>query len=144
MREILFRGKRVQDDKNWVFGSLIQGKDGCSIWSEELKDDVEVDPNTVGQYTGLTDKNGVKIFDGDILKSDDELFVVKYGHCGGVKNVDHEVGYVGFYVNPCGERTERLLIRTDILYWVNEYGVEVIGNIHYGMNPEVDYANCHT
>lgn len=73
MREILFRGKRI-DNREWVRGMLSQyhegvtakispndfgAFDGLQAWA--------VDPATVGQYTGLTDKNGVKIFEGDIL-----------------------------------------------------------------------------
>lgn len=70
MREILFRGKRIDNGK-WVQGSLFTRVNTAYIFPLPITTSkAEVDPETVGQFTGIT-ANGTKIFEGDIIEWDE-------------------------------------------------------------------------
>ena len=118
MREILFRGKRI-DNGEWVEGFLIGLYDPMikedTIKHAFIKDGTifdrehKVAPETVGQYTGLTDKNGKKIFEGDIGKVNEDIYVCFWNEC------NYEFGFTN------SKRDFGIAYAQDI---------EVIGNIH--------------
>ena len=135
MREILFRGKgdKKYNDGMWYFGVPIRCYDGdwqiCTNNSKRT-----VIPETVGQYTGLTDKNGTKIFEGDMIKPfDDEIdkMVVEFRLGQFLLCLYGERGYMAEY--GWEESGNYGCFEAEPL---SSYGddVEVIGNIHD--NPE--------
>lgn len=130
MREILFRGKSERN--GWVYGSLIKTGDYCCI----LPDDdgsmydypyldselgtidgyaIPVNPETVSQFTGLPDKNGKKIFEGDVVRA-----MMDWGPAGMIESVV-DIGFKKYD----GYRWNYFDLDT----------IEIIGNIHD--NPEL-------
>lgn len=141
MREILFRGKRA-DNGEWVEGFYTHKMNPYTPNGLPIKHfildlapfGVDVLPETVGQYTGLTDNNNRKIFEGDIVKCTDTIndfefnAVVEFGNPNGEYNWGYQLKFIS------GEESN-----FDILCWVDmkETGayIEIIGNIHD--NPEL-------
>ena len=130
MREILFRGKRT-DTGEWVEGFYAKSGDKTFIL---VDNDIavgyvsmkEIIPETVGQYTGLTDMNGKRIFEGDIHERENHFFVVKYGKYRDCET--NEDGY-GWYFEYTHRKGCEGFGGTE-----NEY-VNIVGNIHD--NPEL-------
>lgn len=148
MRDILFRGKRIDNDE-WVYGSFcmdaVEQKNGlCGVdgfirlydFDKGKMQMHEVDRETIGQFTGLTDKNGKKIFEGDILE------YTSYTGTG-IKEVkravvfwdEHRWSYKVIYNNRWTAQWNNNGYTCDVYKEVvAKYG-EVIGNIHD--NPEL-------
>ena len=144
MREILFRAKETFNGE-WVEGYYEFGYDSETekpahyMWvlnhTEKYGDMFMVIPETVGQYTGLTDKNGKKIFEGDIVRFGKNIYQIIFSggsfalydeqgemisKIGG--HNDHCYSFMDLYIECCWEDG-----------WA--YDVEIIGNIHD--NPEL-------
>ena len=121
MRKILFRGKDKKTNE-WSYGSLMCFH-GYQIYDNTRGSWVSVKGETIGQYTGLTDKNDNKVFEGDILKVLDCF--------------DNEVIYLidykdsAFCANQKGVNFSTLLSNFNS----GEYCIEIIGNIFD--NPEL-------
>lgn len=135
MREILFRGKHIHAlpqnrhlDGTWVFGYLC---DENYINSPELEGEYLVDPETICQYTGLTDKNGRKIFERDIVRyqfdNDDCPFPNKH-----TEKIIGKVFFSDFRASfsvTAGRNLSASLNNDLFKYVQNGNRVEVIGNI---------------
>lgn len=137
MREILFRGKGIKDNV-WVYGDLLQDKCGHTRIQAQspLRFSNEVDFSTVGQYTGLTDKNGTKIFEGDVISItlgvEEIKGVVKFDYYNEPNKILKL--HLGFYLEFIKQSS---YLRKDIGFWFGKSGasIEVKGNIHD--NPEL-------
>lgn len=133
MREIIFRSKRV-DNGEWETGSLVVTRMWCSDESVFIADKMTgvytpVDSKTVGQYTGLTDKNGTRIFEGDIVKitgfHTTAIAAVKYG------SPSEKSTSWGWYFDDNDGHTYFLMSKA----FCRDYNAIIIGNIHD--NPEL-------
>lgn len=140
-REILFRGKRLRDGE-WCYGFYVHlrdfnGNERHRIYEEKSESEIEdgenrtfypdsfdVDPNTIGQFTGCEDRNGKKLFEGDIVKLWEEkpvqIGMVVFDHS--FWTILNKTGYtiVGLYIKP---------------------QEEIIGNIYD--NPDLAKEYCY-
>lgn len=138
MREILFRGKR-KDNGEWVEGDLVRLRDGARTISC-IYGFGEVIPSTVGQYTGLTDKNGRRIFEGDLLRYSYEYPGSPWLKGRELTDEDYHIGAVfwqewrGTWA-VCSRGKNRNMNQDVFVYSRNPNRVEVIGNVHD--NPEL-------
>ena len=135
-RKIKFRGRTPKGE--WLYGDLHQWNDGtvCIGVNNEYWDDdgvqssdylkiPEVNPDTVGQFTGLHDSNGKEIYEGDIVRFNQKFLIenilrvsYEYSHRGGFSLCTKE-GYYGMFGDA----------------WLEPFYCEVIGNVHD--NPEL-------
>ncbi len=143
-REILFKAKRT-DNGEWVEGYFVKGKwyldekkkcailplDLCFYPCCEINEWIEIDPKTVCQYTGLTDKNGKKIFEGDICKT--KFFGKDDGK--GRNYSDYDVFKVSYEEGTFFLENNRRQFSATYIPDMAGDGIEVIGNIFD--NPEL-------
>lgn len=145
MRTIKFRGKRIDninhERKEFVYGSFLylntyeydwngdRSRNKKEVYFIVGEDDINiiVDKETIGQFTGLHDKNGKEIYEGDILQ--DEFCVYKVVFEDGCF-----VGIVEKLLKPCGTQKGLCYTLNDILNLISD-DTEIIGNIYE--NPEL-------
>lgn len=132
MREIKFRGRRKNSDE-WVYGAFLAIPRLCS-YIFDVQPDWQatrylVDEDTVGQFTGYRDRDGVEIYEDDLIAVKGEKYLVIW---------DRRIP--GFALRPWNEDgAERLLGDLMITFFD---GALVIGNIHHDGNGHVQYSDC--
>ena len=128
MREILFRAKR-EDNGEWAYGYYVRLPDAAGSASmihtparnpDESNSSHFIRSSTIGQYTGLTDKNGTKIFEGDIVRYGDTIHKVVFEQRNGT-------AYFGLVYSP--------IETLPFGHYQDLRQLEVIGNIYE--NPEL-------
>lgn len=126
-REILFRGWNKKN-KKWLYGYYLVNRGEHFISPDEFVnplasyEDYVVDADSVGQYTGLKDAKGVKIFEGDVIVDESYPYIIQY----------HEE-YSQFVAVPKPDVTIAFYQQ-----WVNERGLVVIGNVYEDKELEED------
>lgn len=169
MREILFRGKQMVDNE-WIYGGAVHQTDsygdkvdewfiidGTYTNDYDIGEPIRVIPETIGQYTGLIDKNGVKIFEGDIIR-DSNLEEHLLGDWRESARAGIAIVRFGIHEVPsddqyCWGRAYGFYFDGDTFYptpvqykmydedWEEDVEFEVIGNIHE--NPELAERSKH-
>ena len=149
MREILFRGKNIYND--WIYGYLCQHRgepvmdnngmvlEGSDYyirdWAEKIDTgfygcNYRVDPSTIGQYTGMNDKDGKEIFEGDVIRAKYSIRCpVGFGKSS-LRIVTHDINYIAFVIfDDCRFYLEKA---NGNVYEMplDSRNIEVIGNIY--------------